>query len=294
MSAIESSLVVVIVLVALALAFDFMNGFHDAANSIATIVSTGVLKPHQAVAWAATFNIIAIFVFHLKVATTIGKGTIDPAIVDHHVVFGALVGAITWNVITWYYAIPSSSSHALIGGLVGAALAKSGVGALVIGGVMKTVAFIVVSPVLGFFLGSLMMVGISHLFFRPGLRRQEYRRPIHRAIMRGRIDARLELLFVKNGLVRVREAVARADVPLANLAAGIAGAGVVRQAPCLGGLGHLLRRTDRLQGHHVVVHQQPEVGAGRHPIDQAVALDGGFLRIAPALDDQPAVYGPAG
>src|SRR5574337_1041646 len=166
MSAIEAILVVVIVLVALALAFDFMNGFHDAANSIATIVSTGVLKPHQAVAWAATFNIIAIFVFHLKVATTIGKGTIDPAIVDHHVVFGALVGAITWNVITWYYAIPSSSSHALIGGLVGAALAKSGVGALVIGGVMKTVAFIVVSPVLGFLLGSLMMVGISHLFFR--------------------------------------------------------------------------------------------------------------------------------
>src|SRR5574338_548544 len=166
MSAIETSLVVVIVLVALALAFDFMNGFHDAATSIATVVSTGVLKPHQAVAWAAMFNIIAIFVFQLKVAATIGKGTIDPSIVDHHVVFGALVGAITWNVITWYHGIPSSSSHALIGGLVGAGVAKAGVGALVMGGVMKTVAFIVVSPVLGFLLGSLLMLGVSHLFFR--------------------------------------------------------------------------------------------------------------------------------
>ncbi|MDY0014212.1 MAG: inorganic phosphate transporter [Rhodocyclaceae bacterium] len=166
MSAIETSLAVVILLVALALAFDFMNGFHDAANSIATIVSTGVLKPHQAVAWAALFNVIAIFVFQLKVATTIGKGTIDPSVVDHHVIFGALVGAITWNVVTWYYGIPSSSSHALIGGLVGAAVAKSGVGGLVMSGIMKTVAFIVVSPVLGFLLGSLLMLAVSHIFFR--------------------------------------------------------------------------------------------------------------------------------
>jgi inorganic phosphate transporter, PiT family len=166
MSAFETSLAVVVLLVALALAFDFMNGFHDAANSIATVVSTGVLKPHQAVAWAATFNIIAIFVFQLKVAATIGKGTIDPAIVDHHVIFGALIGAITWNVVTWYYGIPSSSSHALIGGLVGAAVAKAGLGALVWSGVLKTVAFIVVSPVLGFLLGSLLMLAVSHLFFR--------------------------------------------------------------------------------------------------------------------------------
>ena len=104
-------------LIALALAFDFMNGFHDAANSIATVVSTGVLKPQQAVAFAAAFNVIAYFIFHLKVAQTVGKGTIDPGIVDHYVVFGALVGAIGWNVVTWYYGIPSSSSHALFGRL---------------------------------------------------------------------------------------------------------------------------------------------------------------------------------
>src|SRR5215468_1622643 len=100
-------------LVAIALAFDFMNGFHDAANSIATVVSTRVLKPHQAVLMAAFFNFAALFVFHLSVAATIGKGIVEPAIVDHHVVFGALVGAILWNVITWWYGIPSSSSHAL-------------------------------------------------------------------------------------------------------------------------------------------------------------------------------------
>ena len=124
---------VVVLLVVLAVGFDFMNGFHDAANSIATVVSTGVLKPQQAVAFAAAFNVIAYFVFHLKVAATVGKGTIDPAIVDHYVIFGALVGAIGWNIVTWIYGIPSSSSHALIGGLVGAALAKSGWSALNIG-----------------------------------------------------------------------------------------------------------------------------------------------------------------
>ena len=102
----EISLSVIVVLVALAMLFDFMNGFHDAANSIATIVSTRVLKPHQAVVWAAVFNVIAIFIFQLKVATTIGKGTIDPSVVDHYVIFGALIGAIFWNIITWYYGIP--------------------------------------------------------------------------------------------------------------------------------------------------------------------------------------------
>ena len=116
-------------LVALALAFDFMNGFHDAANSIATVVSTGVLRPYQAVAWAAFFNFVAIFIFHLKVAATVGKGIVDPAVVDHYVIFGALIGAIAWNVITWYYGIPSSSSHALIGGMIGATIAKAGTGA---------------------------------------------------------------------------------------------------------------------------------------------------------------------
>jgi len=161
MTGLNATLWVVFLLVALALLFDFMNGFHDAANSIATVVSTGVLKPHQAVAWAAVFNVIAIFLFQLKVASTIGKGTIDPAIVDYHVVFGALVGAIVWNVVTWYYGIPSSSSHALIGGLVGAALIKAGPGALQWAGIGKTVAFIFVAPVLGFLLGSVLMLCVA-------------------------------------------------------------------------------------------------------------------------------------
>ncbi len=152
---------VVAMLVMLAIAFDFMNGFHDAANSIATVVSTGVLKPHQAVAFAAVFNFIAILVFQLKVAATVGKGIVDPGEVDHYVVFGALVGAIVWNVITWLYGIPSSSSHALIGGIVGAVIAKGGASNLIGGGVFKTVAFIFVSPLLGFLLASLMMVVVA-------------------------------------------------------------------------------------------------------------------------------------
>jgi PiT family inorganic phosphate transporter len=171
MPTLEISLGMVILLVVMALAFDFMNGFHDAANSIATIVSTGVLKPHQAVAWAAVFNIIAIFIFQLKVANTIGKGTIDAAIVDQYVIFGALAGAIAWNIITWYYGIPSSSSHALIGGLVGAAIAKAGFGSLISSGVLKTVAFIFVSPLLGFILGSLMMVAVSWICLKQTPRR---------------------------------------------------------------------------------------------------------------------------
>ena len=161
MSGVEINLTAVVVLVSLALLFDFMNGFHDAANSIATIVSTRVLKPHQAVVWAAVFNVLAYFIFELKVASTIGKGTIDAAIVDHFVVFGALIGAISWNVITWYYGIPSSSSHALVGGLVGAAVAKSGPGALIWGGVGKIVAFIFIAPLLGFLVGGLLMVAVS-------------------------------------------------------------------------------------------------------------------------------------
>ncbi len=166
MHTVQISLWVIGLLVALALLFDFMNGFHDAANSIATVVSTGVLKPHHAVAMAAMCNVIAIFIFHLKVAATVGTGTVDVNIVDHYVIFGALVGAIVWNVITWLYGIPSSSSHALIGGLVGAAVAKSGTGALVGNGLIKTVAFILISPLLGFILGSLMMVIVGWTFFR--------------------------------------------------------------------------------------------------------------------------------
>ncbi|MCI3953272.1 MAG: inorganic phosphate transporter, PiT family [Burkholderiales bacterium] len=157
---------VLVFLIVVALAFDFMNGFHDAANSIATVVSTRVLKPHQAVLLAAAFNFIALFVFHLKVATTVGKGIIDPEIIDHYVVFGALSGAIAWNLITWYYGIPSSSSHALIGGLIGAALAKAGAWALVPSGILKTVAFIFISPVVGFLFGGLLMFIVSALFMR--------------------------------------------------------------------------------------------------------------------------------
>ena len=166
METVQAALWVVILLVALALAFDFMNGFHDAANSIATVVSTGVLKPTQAVVFAAFFNFIAIFIFHLSVAATVGKGIVQPGVVDVHVVFGALVGAIAWNVITWYYGIPSSSSHALIGGIVGAVIAKSGTGALLSAGILKTVTFIFVSPLLGFILGSLMMVIVANIFAR--------------------------------------------------------------------------------------------------------------------------------
>ena len=166
MTTVTVSLWVVMLLVALALAFDFMNGFHDAANSIATVVSTGVLKPGQAVIFAAFFNLIAIFVFHMSVAATVGKGIAEAGVVDVNVVFGALIGAISWNFITWYYGIPSSSSHALIGGIVGAVMAKAGAGSLVSSGIMRTVIFIFVSPLLGFVLGNLMMVLVAVIFRR--------------------------------------------------------------------------------------------------------------------------------
>ena len=164
MENVQTTLWVVVLLVMLAIAFDFMNGFHDAANSIATVVSTGVLKPSQAVLFAAFFNVLAIFVFHLSVAATVGKGFVQPGIVDTHVVFGALIGAISWNLITWYYGIPSSSSHALIGGILGAVMAKAGASALLLSGIFKTVAFILVSPLLGYVLGSAMMVLVAWVF----------------------------------------------------------------------------------------------------------------------------------
>ena len=166
MQTLNISIYVLAFLIVLALAFDFMNGFHDAANAIATVVSTGVLKPSSAVALAAFFNFVAIAVFQLKVAATVGKGTIDPAVVDHYVIFGALIGAIAWNFLTWYYGIPSSSSHALIGGLVGAAVAKAGTGSLISAGLIKTISFIVLSPLLGLLFGSLMMLIVSWMFVR--------------------------------------------------------------------------------------------------------------------------------
>lgn len=163
MTSVQTAFWVVALLVILAVAFDFMNGFHDAANAIATVVSTGVLKPQQAIVFAAFFNVVAIAIFHLNVAATIGKGIVLPGVVDHHVVFGALIGAIFWNVVTWWYGIPSSSSHALIGGIVGAVIAKSGAGSLIAGGIGKTVLFIFLSPLLGFLFGSLLMVAVANL-----------------------------------------------------------------------------------------------------------------------------------
>ncbi len=161
MELVPQNLMLVTLLVSLVLSFSFINGFHDAANSIATIVSTGVLKPAQAVLWAAFFNFIAIFFFQLLVAETVGRGIVDPAAIDHHVVFGALVAAICWNLITWYHGIPSSSSHALLGGILGGALIKAGSAPLIWSGVFKTAAFILISPLLGFFLGSLLMLAMS-------------------------------------------------------------------------------------------------------------------------------------
>jgi len=155
---------VLLFLVALALALAFMNGFFDAAHSIATVVSTGALKPHQAVAWAAFFNVLAFAVFELEVAATVAKGIVDPAAVDHFVIFGALLGAIVWNVATWWFGIPSSSSHALIGGLIGASIASGGAGALIGSGILKVVAFVVLSPLIGFLLGAGLMVAISWVF----------------------------------------------------------------------------------------------------------------------------------
>ena len=156
----------VIALIAVALLFDFMNGLHDAANSIATVVSTRVLKPSTAVIWAAFFNFIAFAVFGLHVANTIGTGIIDTSIIDGHVIFGALTGAIVWNVITWGLGLPSSSSHALIGGLAGSGIAKAGVGAVVYSGLGKTAAGIVLSPLLGFVLAQLIVVAVQWLNLR--------------------------------------------------------------------------------------------------------------------------------
>jgi inorganic phosphate transporter, PiT family len=155
-----------VALIAVALLFDFLNGLHDAANSIATIVSTRVLRPHYAVAWAAFFNFVAFLFFGLHVAQTIGTGIVDVSIVSPRVIFGALTGAIVWNVVTWLAGIPSSSSHALIGGLVGAGVAKAGFGAVVWGGLGVTSAAIVLSPLVGFALALLLTLIVSWLFVR--------------------------------------------------------------------------------------------------------------------------------
>ena len=156
----------IILLIFLALAFDFLNGFHDSANSIATVVSTRVLSPRFAVMWAAFFNFIAFLFFGLHVANTIGKGIIDIAIIDKGIIFGTLIGACGWNLITWYLGLPTSSSHALIGGLIGSALVKAGPGALIEKGIMKTVVFIFVSPIAGLLLGMGLGIAVYWAFRR--------------------------------------------------------------------------------------------------------------------------------
>lgn len=160
----DPTLLLVIVIIAIALAFDFVNGFHDAANSIATVVSTRVLTPLQGVVWAAFFNFVAAFTFGTAVAETIGKGLIDVNQVDNIVILAALLGAVIWDLITWRYGLPTSSSHALIGGYAGAAVVKAGFDALIIGGWLKTLAFIIVAPLLGWVLGSAFIIVIYWLF----------------------------------------------------------------------------------------------------------------------------------
>ncbi len=153
-------------LIVLALAFDFLNGFHDSANSVATIVSTRVLSPGQAVIWAAFFNFIAFLLYHLKVAATMGKGIIDPNIVDNRLIASTLVAACVWNLITWYWGLPTSSSHALIGGLVGSALIKVGPSALLWQGIGKTVMFIVLAPMIGMVMGLVISLAVTWVFHR--------------------------------------------------------------------------------------------------------------------------------
>ena len=162
----SGAVLLVALIIAVALVFDFINGFHDAANSIATVVSTRVLTPMQAVAWAAFFNFVAAFGFGVQVARTVGKGVVQSTVVDQWVILGALTGAIAWNLITWYYGIPSSSSHALIGGFAGAALAKAGWGALIPSGLLKIAVFIVLAPVIGMVLGFALMVATLWIFRR--------------------------------------------------------------------------------------------------------------------------------
>ncbi|MFZ5802490.1 MAG: inorganic phosphate transporter [Candidatus Omnitrophota bacterium] len=156
--------VYILFLIFLALVFDFLNGFHDSANSIATVVSTRVLTPRKAVVWAAFFNFVAFLFFGLHVAKTMGKGIIDIGIIDNHVIFGTLMGACIWNIITWYFGLPTSSSHALIGGLIGSALVKAGPPSLVWAGISKTVLFIFISPTAGLLLGLAFGVAVYWIF----------------------------------------------------------------------------------------------------------------------------------
>jgi len=157
-------LTLVVVIIAVALVFDFLNGFHDSANSIATIVSTRVLTPRKAVAWAAFFNLVAAFLFDVHVAKTLGKGSVDLKAVTEYVILAGLIGAIIWNLITWYFGLPTSSSHALMGGYGGAAIARGGIGAIIFDGWTKTILFIFLAPLIGMIIGFLLMVGLTWIF----------------------------------------------------------------------------------------------------------------------------------
>jgi PiT family inorganic phosphate transporter len=174
----DLTLLAVVALIFVALIFDYINGFHDAANSIATVVSTRVLTPGKAVIWAAVFNFVAAFTFGTAVARTVGSGLVDINIVNFAVIFGGLMGAIVWDLITWYYGLPTSSSHALIGGYAGAAIARAGWGAIIPGGWTKTLIFIVLAPLIGAVLGFFIMVSVQWIFQRqaPGRIDREFRR----------------------------------------------------------------------------------------------------------------------
>jgi PiT family inorganic phosphate transporter len=214
-------MIIVIGLVVVALVFDYINGFHDAANSIATIVSTRVLPPRWAVVWAAFFNFIAFVVFPLHVAHTVGRGIVDPKIVNDAVLIGALGGAITWNLITWWYGLPSSSSHALVGGLIGAGVARGGFGIVNVSGITKIALFVVISPVLGMLLGASMMILVAWTFRRaqPGridrwFRRLQFLSAALFSLGHGGNDAQKTMGIIMALLVAKGYLGANAEVPL--------------------------------------------------------------------------------
>ena len=159
-------MIFIVAIIVFALFFDFLNGFHDSANSIATIVSTRVLTPRKAVVWAAAFNLAAAFLFEDQVAKTIGKGLIELSSINEYVILSGLTGAIVWNLVTWYFGIPTSSSHALMGGYAGAAVSKAGFDIIIISGWTKTLIFIVVAPLMGMFIGFVLMVTLMWIFYR--------------------------------------------------------------------------------------------------------------------------------
>jgi PiT family inorganic phosphate transporter len=212
----------VVSIIAVALAFDFFNGFHDAANSIATVVSTRVLSPRQAVAWAAFFNFAAFLIFGTAVAATIAKDVVDPAIFDNRVIFAGLAGAIAWDVITWYAGLPTSSSHALVGGMAGAAVAKAGWAALIATGLQKIIVFIVLSPLIGLLLGFTIMVSVYWLFHRNqrvdrlnrGFRRMQLVSAAAFSLGHGANDAQKTMGVILALLIANKQVAADSGVPL--------------------------------------------------------------------------------